>query len=63
MKNLSNVNNAPLSGDAQAKEDNEKVNRKPVNKKQLDNTKCGFDNPCVFGKHNPNYNKRYLRDI
>jgi len=29
--------------------------KKPTKKKPLSKAKCGLENPCVFGKHNPNF--------
>ena len=42
-----------------AKEDKAKLNKPEVIKiKAPDKSKCGFKNPCVFGKHNPNFNNQ-----
>lgn len=54
------INNSVKSLDNQAKIDKEKLSKSEANKKPLDRSKPGTDNPANWGEHNKSFNKYCL---
>lgn len=52
-----------LSSSNIAKETKELLNKKEEQEEALSKVECGIDNPCVFGKHNKNFNKDNINKI
>lgn len=60
MKDLRQLGSAPLDARVLALQDKENVKGENEGTEVLDQSECGLDNPCKWGKHNPNFNPKNI---